>query len=176
LGGIIRPCGDLVFQRNQFFFHIMINKVTLIGRLGGDPEIRHLEGGVAVARFSLATNDSYKDKDGNWQDSTEWHNVVVWRDLAERASTQLKKGNLCYIEGKIQYRKYTGTDGVERNITDIAASTFRMMERREGAGQDARMPNEVPPNINPTGGGSSTTSANTPPPPPQDQPGDDLPF
>ena len=85
----------------------MINKVTLIGRLGNDPEIRHLEGGVAVARISLATNDFYRDKDGNPQETTEWHNVVMWRDLAERAEKQLKKGGLMYVEGKISYRKYT---------------------------------------------------------------------
>ncbi|MEY3194318.1 MAG: hypothetical protein RIQ78_415, partial [Bacteroidota bacterium] len=70
----------------------MINKVTLIGNLGGDPEVRHLDNGTAVGRFSLATNENYRDKDGNWQKITEWHNVTVWRDLAERAEKQLKKG------------------------------------------------------------------------------------
>jgi len=85
----------------------MINKVTLIGNLGADPEVRRLEGGVAVARFSLATNESYKDKDGNFQTNTEWHNVVVWREAAERAEKMLRKGMLVYVEGKITYRKYT---------------------------------------------------------------------
>jgi len=117
----------------------MINKVTLIGHLGGDPEVRRLEGGTAVARFSLATNESYKDKDGNFQTITEWHNVVVWRELAERAERSLKKGMLVYVEGKISYRKYTTQEGQDRYVTDIVANTFRMLERREGA-PDSRFP------------------------------------
>ncbi len=118
----------------------MINKVTLIGNLGADPEVRHLENGVMVARFSVATNESYKDKDGNFQQVTEWHNVVVWRELAERAEKMLKKGMLVYVEGKISYRKYTGQDGQERSVTDIVANTFRLLERREGGGIDSRFP------------------------------------
>ena len=119
----------------------MINKVTLIGNLGGDPEIRHLENGTMVGRFSLATNENYRDKDGNWQTLTEWHNIVVWRELAERAEKMLKKGMQVYVEGKISYRKYAGQDGVERNVTDIVANTFRLLERREGGGgNDSRFP------------------------------------
>lgn len=117
----------------------MINKVTLIGNLGSDPEIRHLEGGTMVARFSLATNEVYKDKDGNFQQNTEWHNVVCWRELAERAEKMLKKGTFVYVEGKISYRKYTGQDGQERHVTDIIANTFRLLERKEG-GSDSRFP------------------------------------
>lgn len=107
----------------------MINKVTLIGNLGGDPEIRHLDNGVLVGRFSLATNENYKDKEGNWQKLTEWHNIVVWRDLADRAEKQLKKGMTVYVEGKISYRKYTGQDGVERTSADIVAATMRLLEK-----------------------------------------------
>lgn len=119
----------------------MINKVTLIGNLGADPEVRHLENGVMVARFSVATNESYKDKDGNQQQITEWHNVVAWRELAERAEKMLKKGMLVYVEGKISYRKYTGQDGQERYVTDIVANTFRLLERREGGGSfESRFP------------------------------------
>lgn len=117
----------------------MINKVTLIGNLGADPEVRHLENGVTVARFSLATNESYKDKDGNFQTLTEWHNVVVWRELAERAERTLKKGMLVYVEGKISYRKFTGQDGQERYTTDIVSNYFRLLERREG-GFENRFP------------------------------------
>lgn len=109
----------------------MINKVTLIGHLGGDPEIRTLENGSTVGRFSLATNESYKDKEGNWQNKTEWHNVILWRDLAERAK-QLKKGSTVYVEGKISYRKYTDKDGVEKSLTDIVAERFRSLDKREG--------------------------------------------
>lgn len=109
----------------------MINKVTLIGRLGSDPEVRRLEGGSVVARFSLATSDAYKDKDGNFQETTEWHNIVIWRELAERAEKMLKKGTLVYLEGKISYRKYTDKDNVEKSVTDITANVFRTLEKRE---------------------------------------------
>ena len=112
----------------------MVNKVTLIGHLGGDPEIRHLESGVMVGRFSLATNERYKDKNGELQETTEWHNVVVWRELAATAEKILKKGSLCYVEGKVSYRKYNDKDGVERTTTDIVANTFRLLEKREGGG------------------------------------------
>ena len=76
----------------------MVNKVILIGNLGRDPEVRYLEGNVAVARFSVATNENYKDKKGEWQTATEWHDVVVWRALAERAEKQLKKGSQVFVE------------------------------------------------------------------------------
>jgi single-strand DNA-binding protein len=109
----------------------MINKVTLIGNLGKNPEIRSFENGSAVANFSLATNENYKDKDGNWQKVTQWHNIVAWRDLAERAEKQLKKGMLVFVEGKISYRKYTDKEGVEKNSTDIEAAAFRILEKLE---------------------------------------------
>lgn len=149
----------------------MINKVTLIGNLGGDPEIRHLENGTAVGRFSLATNENYKDKEGNWQKLTEWHNIVVWRDQAERAEKQLKKGMMVFVEGKISYRKYTGQDGVERNVTDIVANTLRLLEKLEGSGNDSRFPSADTQTR--TTGGGSTMPADAPPPPAD---GDDLPF
>lgn len=149
----------------------MINKVTLIGNLGGDPEVRHLESGAMVARFSLATNESYKDKEGNWQNLTEWHNVVVWRELAERAEKQLKKGMQVYVEGKISYRKYTGQDNVERTTTDIVANVFRLLEKREnsGAGPESRFP---------SGDAQATRPVSTPAPvaEPAAVEGDDLPF
>jgi single-strand DNA-binding protein len=116
----------------------MINKVTLIGRLGADPEVRRLEGGAVVSRFSLATSESYKDKDGNFQETTEWHNVVAWRELAERAERSLKKGMLVYVEGKISYRKYTDQNNQDRYVTDIVAFNMRQLEKREGGGN----PNE----------------------------------
>jgi len=148
----------------------MINKVTLIGNLGGDPEIRHLENGTAVGRFSLATNESYKDKDGTWQTQTEWHNIVVWRELAERAEKQLKKGASVYVEGKISYRKYTGQDGVEKSVTDIVASMFRSLERKEGSG-DSRFPNAEPSTSRSTPASSMPTVEAAAP-----VEGDDLPF
>jgi len=114
----------------------MINKVTLLGHLGGDPEIRTLENGTSVGRFSVATTDSYKDKEGNWQNNTEWHNVVVWRDLADRAGQYLKKGSQVYVEGKLSYRKYNDKDGLERTVCDVVCNTFRMLEKREARKDD----------------------------------------
>ncbi len=156
----------------------MINKVTLVGHLGGDPEIRTLENGTPVGRFSVATNENYKDKDGNWQSLTEWHNVVVWRDLAERAK-MLKKGSTVYVEGKISYRKYTDKDGVEKNLTDIVANTFRLLDKREGGanGFESRFPTAEPnsmPNSRPATAEVSGSSMPSDTPPPAD--GDDLPF
>lgn len=152
----------------------MINKVTLIGNLGKDPEVRHLENGAMVASFSLATNENYRDKDGNWQKLTEWHNIVAWRELAERAERSLKKGSLVYVEGKISYRKYTGTDNVERNVTDIVANLIRPLEKLEGVG-DGRFPTAEPPSRNYSSNApASTTPADAPPVPTEG--GDDLPF
>jgi len=156
----------------------MINKVTLVGHLGGDPDIRTLENGTTVGRFSLATNEKYKDKDGNWQETTEWHNVVVWRELAERAKI-LKKGSTVYIEGKISYRKYTDKEGVEKNLTDIVASTFRWLDKREGGsnGFESRFPSTEPA-VMPSNRGAELAGAASSMPadaPPATE-GDDLPF
>lgn len=112
----------------------MINRVTLIGNLGKDPEVRRLDNGVAVAKFSVATNESYKDKAGEWQTQTEWHDVVVWRQAAERAERDLKKGKMVYIEGKLTHRKYQDKEGNDRYITEVVANTFRLLEKREGSG------------------------------------------
>ena len=112
----------------------MVNKVTLIGNLGKDPEVRRLENGIAVAKFSVATNENYKDKSGEWVTQTEWHDVVVWRYLAERAEQQLKKGKLVYIEGKLTHRKWQAEDGSNRYTTEVVANTFRLLEKREDSG------------------------------------------
>lgn len=109
----------------------MINKVILIGNLGRDPEIRHLEGGSAVATFTVATNESYRDKAGEWQTVTEWHNIIAWRNLAERVEKQLSKGKLVYIEGKLTHRKYQDKDGNDKYITEVVANQVRLLERRD---------------------------------------------
>ncbi len=109
----------------------MINKVILIGNLGKDPESRHLDSGVAVSKFSVATSESYQDKNGEWQTLTEWHNIVCWRGLAERVEKTLKKGNRVYIEGKLTTRKWQDQDGKDRYTTDIVARIVRSLERRE---------------------------------------------
>ena len=111
----------------------MIIKVTLVGNLGRDPEVRTLENGVKVATFSLATNENYKDKNDTWQKLTEWHNIVAWRGLAEKSERDLKKGDMAYVEGKITHRKYTDKEGVERSITEIVANTLYSLEKRESS-------------------------------------------
>lgn len=144
----------------------MINKVTLIGYLGNDPDFRTLENGTPVCRLSVATSDSYKDKDGNWQNQTEWHNVIAWRELAERSSQNLKKGNLVFVEGKISHRKYTDQNGVEKSMTDIVANVVRLLEKKERGGNDF-VPVEPYP-------APATQSKSVSHPDPSD--GDDLPF
>jgi len=108
-----------------------VNKVILIGHLGKDPEVRHLENGTAVANFTLATSESYKDKQGNRIDQTEWHNVVVWRGLAEVAEKFLKKGSQVYVEGKLRTRSWEDQTGNKRYTTEIVADNFTMLSKRD---------------------------------------------
>ena len=109
-----------------------VNKVILIGNLGKDPEVRHLEGGVAVARFPIATSETFKDKNGQRQERTEWHNIVVWRGLAEVAEKYLRKGNSVFIEGKIRTNSYQDKEGVQRYSTEIVADNMTMLGGRGG--------------------------------------------
>ncbi|TVR77469.1 MAG: single-stranded DNA-binding protein [Saprospirales bacterium] len=109
----------------------MINKVILIGNLGADPEIRSIDSNIKVAKLRIATNESYRDKKGDWQTVTEWHNVSAWRGLAEKAERDLRKGSLVFVEGKLTHRKYLDKDDVERYITDVYAFTLRLLEKRE---------------------------------------------
>lgn len=155
----------------------MINKVTLIGNLGRDPEIRHLENGAMVGKFSIATNESYKDKAGEWQNRTEWHDVVVWRGLAERAERDLKKGSLCYVEGKLTHRKYQDQNGNDRYITEVVANTLRSLERRESAG-GAKPYDNFPSVEGPSGNNFAQDKPATPAAPAANAPAedDDLPF
>jgi single-strand DNA-binding protein len=105
----------------------MVNKVTLIGRLGKDPEARALENGGYITKIRLATDESYKDKDGVWQTLTEWHSVVMWRNLAERAEILLKKGYLVYIEGKLTNTTWKDENGINRYRTEVKASHLRLL-------------------------------------------------
>ncbi len=123
----------------------MLNKVTFIGNLGRDPELRKLDSGVSVATFSIATNENYKDKEGNWQTNTEWHNIVCWRGLADMVEARYKKGHLAYVEGKLTHRKYQDKDGNDRYVTEVVASTCRLLEKRDPSQrQSAGVPTEVP--------------------------------
>ena len=108
-----------------------VNKVILVGNLGKDPEIRHLDSGVAVANFSLATTESYTNKQGERVNQTEWHNVVLWRGLADIAEKYLKKGNSVYIEGKIVTRKWEDKDSNTRYSTDIVADKMTMLGSKQ---------------------------------------------
>ncbi|RYU83784.1 single-stranded DNA-binding protein [Hymenobacter persicinus] len=107
-----------------------INKVILVGHLGKDPEVRHLESGASVANFTLATNDYYKDKSGARVERTEWHNITAWRGLAEVAEKYLKKGHQIYVEGKIRTRQYQDKDNQTRYITEIVADEITMLGGR----------------------------------------------
>ena len=108
-----------------------VNKVILVGNLGKDPEIRHLEGGTAVAKFTLATSESYKDKSGQRVEQTEWHNIVVWRGLAEVAEKYLKKGMTIYVEGKLRTRAWDDKEGHKHYSTEIVGDTFTILSKKE---------------------------------------------
>ena len=109
----------------------MLNRVTLIGNLGKDPEMKRLEGGALVGKFSIATNEYYRDANNELQQQTEWHDVIVWRHLAEQAEKILKKGSLVFVDGKITHRKYTDKNGIERTITEVSATNFKVLDRKD---------------------------------------------
>ena len=115
-----------------------LNKAILIGRLGRDPEVRQMPNGEAVCNFSIATDETWKDQHGQKQERTEWHNITLYRRMAEVAGQYLKKGSQVYIEGRIQSRKYTGKDGVERTAYEIIGSEMKMLGgKAEGSSESA---------------------------------------
>lgn len=120
-----------------------LNKVMLIGHLGKDPELKYTPGGAAVASFSLATNESYKDKEGNQQEKTEWHRLVVWNKQAEIAAEYLKKGQQVFVEGKLQTRSWE-KDGQKHYMTEVVVLNFQMLGRKGegGSGPDVPMPSD----------------------------------
>ena len=107
-----------------------INKVILIGRLGADTELKYTPSGVAVASFNIATNENWKDKDGGDQEKTDWHRIVAWRKLAEICGEYCKKGQLVYIEGKLQTRSWDDKNGVKRYTTEVVADTMQLLGSR----------------------------------------------
>ena len=109
----------------------MVNKVILIGNLGRDPEIRQLESGTKIAKFSLATNENFRDRNGEWQKKTEWHNIVLWGNLAERAEKYLHKGSTIYVEGKLSTRKWQDENGNDRYTTEVTGLTYKILDKRE---------------------------------------------
>lgn len=144
----------------------MLNKVILIGRLGKDPETRSMPNGEAVCNFSVATSERWKDQSGQCQERTEWHNITMYRRLAEIAGQYLRKGSQVYLEGRIQSRKYQGKDGIERTAYEIIANEMKML----GGGNDGQQ--------------AQSAQAETPTPPrrqatpaaPAEDVDDDIPF
>jgi single-strand DNA-binding protein len=124
-----------------------LNKVLLIGHLGKDPELSYTSSGVALARFSVATSERWKDDSGNFQEKTEWHNIVAWRKLADICGQYLKKGSKVYIEGKLQTRSWDDKNtGVKKYATDIVADNMIMLDSRNASGtsQETERPKEQP--------------------------------
>jgi len=120
-----------------------INKVILVGNVGKDPEIRYLEGGTAVCSFPLATSESYKNRDGEKITNTEWHNIVLWRGLAEIAEKYVKKGAQLYIEGRIRTRSWDDKEGNKRYTTEIIADNMQMLGRKPNeSGQQESQPSK----------------------------------
>lgn len=163
-----------------------VNKVILVGRLGRDPEVRYMPSGDAVANFSIATDEQWRDRNGERQSRTEWHNITLFGKLGEIAGQYLKKGGQVYIEGRIQSRKYTGKDGVERTAYDIIGSEMKMLGgRNDGMGQ-----NDAPQGGDygqPNTAAAAPAASTTPPAAPRRQPprpaaapvddiDDDIPF
>ena len=109
-----------------------VNKVILVGNVGRDPELRYTQGGQPVASFSIATNERFKDKEGNWKDRTEWHRIVAWARLAEICGEYLRKGSQVYVEGRIQTRDWEDKEGNKRQTTEVVALTMQMLGRRGG--------------------------------------------
>ena len=140
------------------------NKVILIGNVGKDPEVRHLETGAAVASFTLATTERYKNRNGELQDQTEWHNIVCWRNLAELSEKYIKKGNQIFVEGKIRTRSWTDQTGAKRYTTEIVADNIRLLDRKGAA--PAQSPADIP-------AAAATQPVYTPP---VEETSDDLPF
>lgn len=148
-----------------------VNKVILVGRLGKDPETRHLESGAAVANFSVATSETYKDRNtGEKKEVTEWHNVVLWRGLAEVAEKYLHKGDMVYVEGKLRTRSWE-KDGITRYTTEVVGDNMTMLSSKgtnEGSGGSSQQPNSPAINVQDTSSGTAEVTA--------DEDTDDLPF
>lgn len=140
-----------------------LNKIMLIGNLGKDPELKATPSGEPVTRISIATKETWKDKNGEKQDRTEWHNVVIWGKRAEFVEKYARKGNLVFVEGRMQYREYTDKDGVKKNIAEVRCDDIKILERKQDGGEerDSRPAN----NSAPASGSSSDSNFD-----------DDIPF
>ena len=154
-----------------------VNKVIILGHLGKDPEMRYQPSGAAIANFSVATSETFKDKDGNKQERTEWHRIVLFGRIAEIAGEYLRKGSMAYVEGRLQTRKWTDKEGQERYTTEIVGDRLQLVGARGGGGGGAASFDEED-QSRPSGGGSSAGGArkNEMPPAPAEDFDDDIPF
>jgi single-strand DNA-binding protein len=144
-----------------------LNKVMLIATLGKDPEVRYTTSGTAVASFSAATNEKFKNRNGEWEERTEWHNIILWGRLAEIAGEYLTKGKPVYLEGRLQTRKWQDREGKDRYTTEIVAERMQMLGARNGSGNSGGGNGGAGKNMDPAGGDDSM---------PQFNPDDDIPF
>jgi single-strand DNA-binding protein len=146
-----------------------VNKVILVGNVGKDPEVKHLDSNASVANFTLATSDHYTNKSGEKVTTTEWHNIVCWSGLATLAENYIRKGSQIYVDGKIRTRSYDAQDGSKRYITEILADTIQLLGRKSDGtspeGNKAAQPSVVSEPVNSTNAYSN-----------DDKEGDDLPF
>jgi single-strand DNA-binding protein len=147
-----------------------VNKVILVGRLGGDPEVRYTTSGTAMMQFSVATNEPFKSDEGKWEERPEWHRVVAFDRLAESISQYLSKGREVYVEGKLRTRQWEDQQGNKRYTTEIIAREIQLLG---GSGQARQNESLVPGD---TGHGGSAKSLNTELPPSFGPPEDDIPF
>ncbi|MCH8843932.1 MAG: single-stranded DNA-binding protein [SAR324 cluster bacterium] len=148
-----------------------LNRAMLIGRLGRDPELRYTKSGGAVASFSIATDSRWKDKEGNQQERTDWHNIVAWGNLADLAQKYLKKGRLVYIEGRLQTSDWVDNQNVKRYKTEVVANNIQFLERGDA-------PASAGQGHGPQTGGDAPEPSPGPPPNAQDEAylEDDIPF
>ncbi len=146
----------------------MINKVILVGNLGQDPELKYTQAGTAVANLSVATNRVWKDRDGNKQEETEWHRVIVWAQTAEFCNTYLSKGNKVYVEGRLQTRKWQDQNGNDRYTTEIVANELKSLAPRanETSSGDFEPPLPDESSMGPSSSGNSNSGGT----------GEDVPF
>lgn len=140
-----------------------VNRVMLIGNLGKDPDVQHLEGNIAVAKFPLATTETYKDRSGKLVSQTEWHTVVLWRGLAELAQKYLHKGSLIYVEGRLRTRSWEDKEGNKKFATEVVGDNLIMLDKRG----DGHAPN---------GGSEGLEGYSGDDAPPLAEPGESLPF
>lgn len=142
-----------------------VNRVTLIGNLGKDPDLQYLEGNIAVAKFPLATTETFKDKSGNLVSQTEWHTIVLWRGLAELAQKYLHKGSLVYLEGRLRTRSWEDKEKVRRFSTEVVGDNLVMLDKRRDNNDDSSSSDYSGPDM----GYSQDNSSNSPD-------NEDLPF